>query len=75
MESARQYTKRELKQEELFNSIMSLKYRIQGIAGIVQNPMDDAPDYVFNEWNENVNDLINTINSLKMDVLDFYKKR
>lgn len=61
-------------QEHLFNQIINLKHSIQSMASIVQNPME-LPEEQINEWNEDVNALINKINSLKLDVLEYYGKR
>ena len=61
-------------QEHLFNEIIDLKHSIQSMASIVQNPME-LSEYQLNEWNEDVNVLINKINSLKLDVLEYYGKR
>ena len=62
-------------QQHLFNEISFLKYSIQRMASIVQNEGIEISDDELNEWNEDVNSLINKINSLKLDVLEFYGKR
>lgn len=62
-------------QHRLFNQIIDLKQSIQSMASIVQNKGTVVNDDELNKWNEDVNSLINNINGLKMDVLDFYGKR
>ena len=74
MESSITYTQRELDQQELFEKIIALKYDVQSIASIVQNPMVDAPDEVFDEWSKSVSEFVIKVNTLKTEVLKFYER-
>lgn len=53
-------------QEDLFNEWMMLKYKIQNLAGVIQNPIEEGGigfDTLM-DWNSNVDDFLNQFNEL-----------
>lgn len=62
-------------QEKLFDRFINLKYRMQTLAGIVQNEGMKLSEEDVTQFSEDINESINELNCLKLDVLDFYNVR
>ena len=60
--------------EQLFNEYMSLKFNIQSLAAIVQNPNLEISDEELEEHHKLTMDTCNKLTDLKRDVYNLYRK-
>lgn len=61
--------------EELFKRFKGIETHIVNMSGIVQNGQETISEEEAELFNESVNNTIETLNELKLDVLEFYNKR
>ncbi|RKJ71338.1 hypothetical protein D7X33_22410 [Butyricicoccus sp. 1XD8-22] len=59
-------------QEDIFNDFMHVKVQIQTLAGIVQNEGIEVKDEELNEWSDFLNEVVNDLQRLRLDVIEFY---
>lgn len=64
------------KQHALFDELVRQKYRIQYLAGIVQNNWNDFPVTAreFSEWAGEFDEFLAKMRTMKMVVLEFYNE-